>query len=282
MLFDYFKSASSSTVTGGRIGCEIETDFLDMTTGAPISRETNNAIIESNGLPKKCVLMRELGVQKIELAVGPCRTFDELLQRAHDGLNHLYKVADQYNARPVFTPEIHWDGSLLYATEDRDKLWVELDGSKSLEQLCRCSSVQFTVDVNPADAIDMINALWAAKIQERDYAPNNRRVQNYIKQSHAHYRTDRYGGPSHFKDLEDYVRKLAQHDVVMHKGQTVRLKPNKVPDLDIGLFIRSVWWHYRLRRYNDNLGIEIRPFSRRDDDCLETYWKESIAPVFGF
>ena len=36
--------------------------------------------------------------------------------------------------------------------------------------------------------------------------------------------------------------------------------------VDIPLFIRSVWWYFRLRRYGTQLCIEIRPFARCEDD----------------
>lgn len=34
------------------------------------------------------------------------------------------------------------------------------------------------------------------------------------------------------------------------------------------LFLRSVWWHYRLRRYGNTLAVECRPFARREDAAI--------------
>ena len=43
-------------------------------------------------------------------------------------------------------------------------------------------------------------------------------------------------------------------------------------DYDIPLFIRSVWWHFRLKRYGNRLCLEIRPFARRSDEHIREQW----------
>jgi hypothetical protein len=192
----------------------------------------------------------------------------------------LYQLASTHGARPEFGSEIDTAESLLLAVEPRDQLWVELDGARALEHLCRCSSIQFTVDVNPADAIGIINELWARKLHELDYASNNRRWQEYIKDARIGYRLDRYGGPNHFDDLADYARNLAVQPVLMHEGQPVNLAPEETPNLEVELFLRSVWWNYRLRRYRETLALEMRPFARRSDGNTRQIWN-LIAPVFG-
>ncbi|MDB5179154.1 MAG: hypothetical protein JWN01_1097 [Patescibacteria group bacterium] len=282
MLLEHFTNGTGRTTTGAQIGCEIETDFVDATSGEPITQAVSRAILaSSNNRPLGCEVTLELGRQKIELAIRPCRSFDGLLGAAHEALNWLYGVAARYNARPVFAPEILWADSLLDVSSDpRDQVWVQLDGQTALEELCRCSSVQFTVDVNPWEAIGVVNALWIAEIQRLDYMANHRRWQAYIAASNASYRPDRYAGPQGFDSLADYANQLARHDVVMHQGQPVRLNPLAVSNLDIDLFLRSIWWHYRLRRYGDVLTVEIRPLGRRGDGCLEAYW-QSIAPIVG-
>ena len=62
--------------------------------------------------------------------------------------------------------------------------------------------------------------------------------------------------------IEHYVELLAQHDVVVNG----KLIPFAEANQQIDLFLRSVWWNFRLRRYNDRLCIEIRTFARRTDD----------------
>ena len=282
MLLEYFTKGTAGTVTGGQVGCEIETDFVDATTGAPISKRVSQAILSAHaGLPLGCDQKLELGRQKIELALSPCDSFDHLLELTHSSLAWLYRTAAQYGALPSLSPELLWSGSLLDVSSDpRDQLWVGLDGQAALEELCRCSSVQFTIDVHPGDAIELVNALWAAGLQQLDYEPNNRRWEAYTALSLVGYRPDRYAGPEGFDSLSDYATRLAQHDVVMHEGQPVRLSPLSVPGLDTDLFLRSIWWHYRLRRYADTLAVEIRPLARRSDDCIARYWNV-IAPLIG-
>ena len=282
MLTQYFTNSTAGTVTGGQIGCEIETDFVDAATGYPIEETASRAIIATtDGRPSDCQHKLELGRQKFELAIAPCHTFGHLLERAQESLAWLYQTAARYGALPRMAPEISWEGNLLDESSDpRDEVWLKLDGRRALEELCRCSSVQFTVDVNPRDAVAVLSALWAAKLHELDYAPNHQRWLRYIKYSAAGYAADRYAGPDGFDSLDDYTARLAEHHVVMHRGQPVKLAPAVVPDLDVDLFLRSVWWHYRLRRYGDTLAVEIRPFARRSDDCIERYWGH-IASVLG-
>jgi hypothetical protein len=282
MLLEHFKDGTRGTITGARIGCEIETDFVDASTGSPISTGVSRAILATDyGKPSFCEHKLELGRQKIELAIKPARSFDELLEHTHASLDWLYRTAAMYGARPHYAPEFEWSGRLLdEATDPRDAVWLQLDGNSALEELCRCSSVQFTIDVNPGDAIPIINALWIAGLHEIDYAANDRRWQNYLRSSRAGYTMSRYGGPTSFTNLHNYAAELSRHEVVMHEGRPTSALVHQVSRLDIELYLRSVWWHYRLRRYNDTLAVEIRPFGRRGDDCIQSYWNR-VAPVFG-
>ena len=174
---------------------------------------------------------------------------------------------------------MQWEGDLLWVQEERDAIWVDLDGRPALEELCRCSSVQFTVSVNPTEAIGVLNRLHAAQLHLYDYAPNHQRWLNYIAQSTAGYREDRYGDPGLFLDLQHYVARLSQHEVVMHQGQPIGRPITKVADADIELFLRSIWWHYRLRRYDHTLAVEIRPFARRKDEGFSQLWRLVAAAI---
>jgi hypothetical protein len=281
VILDHFTNGTENTVTGQYIGLEIETDFVEEATGNPITAETSQAIMaEVANHHGDFRILPELGRQKIELAINPQEGIDRLLTIAHDALALLYSTARKHGARPMYDQSFRDDDQLLMITEERDELWTEIDGREALEALCRCSSVQFTVDLNPNDAIEVINKLWAAKLHQLDYDLNNKLWRKYIESSNYGYRSDRYGGPEGFKDLADYVEQLYKQPVTMHKGESVRLDPRTVPDLDIELFLRSVWWHYRLRRYGNALTVEVRPFTRRPDGCFEFYWSK-VAPIFG-
>lgn len=267
-LIDYFTVGTEATKTLGAVGMEIETDFT-FADGTPITETVSQCILNSTaGKPNDCTLKLELGRQKIEINIAPQLTFKMLWPRVQNGLSWLYGIAKQYNAKPCFQPEFIWSGGLLYVQEERDALWLQLDGRNALEHLCRCSSVQFTVDVNPQDAIRVLNALLGYPPLRAEYDLNELLWRRYMTESKANYLPHRYGGPASFKSIDDYVNKLVEHDVVMHKGKPVRLRPKEVPDLDINLYLRSIWWHYRLRRYGNALCIELRTFPRQNDEII--------------
>ncbi len=280
MLLGYFLRGTEQTRTGSSIGVEIETDFVTVNGVPPSTMVTNLILSATYGRPAGCVQKLELGRQKIELAIGPAPSFSLLEESIQESLRWLYTVADKYGAYPLHAPEITWEGPLVYVQEERDRLWMQMDGEKALEHLCRCSSVQFTVAVNPAEAATVLNLLWKAGLHTVDYQPNNRRWLSYIEDSQAGYRPDRYGGPAGFDSLAEYVYELERHQVRMHQGQPVQLSVDQVESLDVELFLRSIWWHYRLRRYGDTLTVEIRPFARRSDEAISHLWKR-IANVLG-
>ncbi|OHB18647.1 MAG: hypothetical protein A2666_04605 [Parcubacteria group bacterium RIFCSPHIGHO2_01_FULL_47_10b] len=98
----------------------------------------------------------------------------------------------------------------------------------------------------------------------------------YIVDSSAKYLSNRYGGPLAFESLEDYCQALARHDVV----QGAHLVPfQDVSNLDIPLYLRSIWWHFRLKRYGNALCIEVRPMARRGDEQFERQLDKVLAIV---
>ncbi len=264
-LIGYFTNGTESTITGRQIGMEIETDFLDA-ENQPISTVVARQILDTTeGRPAHTTHKLELGRQKIELAIAPQPTPALLLEAALEALDWLYGIAARLGAHPLMAPEIRSDEELLWVQEERDEIWVALDGRPALEELCRCSSVQFTVDLHPEDAINIVNQLWKTEIHATGYDRNDARWTTYITDSLAGYRSDRYAGPMGFESITDYCHELLRHEVVMHQGQPLNLPLFEVPNADIDLFLRSVWWHYRLRRYGDSLTVEIRPMGRFDD-----------------
>lgn len=282
-LLSYFTSGTDTTKTLAYIGTEIEGFFVTRER-FPISAETTEKILsETWEKPDWLTVTLELGRNNLELAIAPQPGFTPLWDKIRYGLAWLYKTASRYGAYPVFIPEFYWNESLLWIqpTEKRDQLWAALDGTVALESLTRIASVQFTIDVNPRDAISVINALWKQNVHMRDFAVNNAGWQSYIRQSSAGYRIDRYGGPEGFTNLEDYVAQLSLHDVLMHQDRLVRMPPVLLPDYDIPLHLRSIWWNYRLKRYDNTLVLEIRPFSRRNDENIHKNW-EWIVEAIGY
>jgi len=263
---------AEGTKSGGRIGLEIETDFVTE-LGQPISESVTAALLAPSGnQPAGTEIKLELGRQKIELAIAPANSFERLWEQARQSLDWLYRKAASLGAYPCFEPEIRYDGRLLFVTDERDSLWVELDGKEALENLCRCSSVQFTIDVNPDDAIGWINLLWDKKIFEVDYAVNDRLWRRYINESRFGYSQTRYAGPIGFESQADYLAELCREPVVMHQGIPCRQTVEMVRNLDCNLFLRSIWWHFRLKRFGNALAVEIRPFSRRSDEDIPKKW----------
>ena len=89
----------------------------------------------------------------------------------------------------------------------------------------------------------------------------------YIAESKANYRSDRYGGPLQFESILDYCMRLSKHDVV----QGATLVPfDAVGEIDIPLYLRSIWWYFRLKRYGKALCVEVRPLPRRADELLQS------------
>lgn len=268
VLLSHFVNGSERTQTGAQIGVEIETDFVSE-DGLPPHPATTHAILQcTEGRPAGCDHKLEVSRAKFELVVAPQRRDDTLLTLACDGLQWLYRVAARWGLRPRFSPEFESPERLLLVTNERNAQWLDIDGPLAVEELCRCSSVQFTIDVHPADAISCVNALWRTQLHTFDYAPNTRRWNAFIASSLAAHSRDRFGGPPGFADLSEYVARLNDQPVLIHRGQRTRLRASELRDLDVDQYLKSVWWHYRLRRFGETLALEVRPTARRGDEDL--------------
>lgn len=284
-LMSYFGEGVDSSDFGS-IGMEVETQFLDdggnpittdvsqrifsglLSCGWSITGKKSNLItcIENNGN----TFSYELGRHNIELSTKPSKK-EKVLDVAQGCLDDLYRIAYINDARPMFAPVLEKDGDLLVIPDERDAVWLELDGRDNLAPLARTSSIQFTVAVSAENAVNYLNKLgenidWFLS----DY-PQEAIWRKYIKESFAKYKTNRYGGPLIFESLEDYCRKLSEQEVV----SSIQLVDfDKVKDLDVPLFLRSVWWYFRLKRYGNSLCVEIRPMPRRDDKSFDLYLKK--------
>ncbi len=271
-LLRHFATDTQATRTGASIGAEIETHFLNE-SGHPIGTEVTEQLLRLSP-PGPWRLTIDLGRQLLEIAVDPHPSFETLHATILEALDWLYREAATKGAYPSPQPLLTWAQDLLWIQEERDEIWVNLDGRRALEHLCRIASVQFTISVAPNEAVTILNRLWTARFHELDY-PNDANWRRYLEQSEASYRPDRYAGPAGFDSLRHYASELARHRVVMLGGQACDLSTEALGSSPtaIELFLRSVWWHYRLRRYDDTLTVECRPFARRDDEAIVTTWR---------
>jgi hypothetical protein len=285
-LFQYFREGIISR-SGESIGMEIETSFLS--GGSPITIEQSQFIFRQlaeedwkiisikNNLITSIVdkvgnnILYELGRQNIEVATTPSK-INNVIHNAQRILDQIYEAAGKFGIVPYFSPILDSEEDLLIIPDERDATWLDLDGRDALKFLAKISAVQFTIEVNANQAVDCLNRLGnSVNTFLLDY-PQDEIWKNYIKDSKAGYLTSRYGGPLQFFDLENYCFELSRHGVVMNKKLVPYLS---VSNPDIGLFIRSVWWYFRLKRYGNRLCIEIRPLSRRKDE----YFASQLSQV---
>ncbi len=283
-LLKYFSDEIADCSIADSVGIEVETAFVDIESGEPVSigqsqkllrmladkpswkiTQRKNQLITEISDDHGSKLLYELGRQNIEFAGAP-RTQETVIDSAQEVLTSLIEAGASIGIKPNYKPILETNENLLVIPDERDAIWLELDGREALELLARISAVQFTVSVPLPEAILCLNKL-GAKIDTflKDY-PQEENWRRYIRESKAGYHPLRYGGPIFFESLEDYCFRLASHEVVSGP----RLIPYGIADeLNIPLFLRSVWWYFRLKRYGNALCIEVRPLPRLGDDKLQ-------------
>lgn len=290
-IINYFTTGITSK-TLETIGAEIETQFVNE-NGEAITIAQSQRMLQwliSNGWTQTGskgnlvtsltdqngnAFFYELGRHNIELATVPLKP-EKVIAEAKTCLNELYKAAESVGAFPHFNPILESNEDLLVILDERDAVWLDLDGKENLMHLARSSSVQFTFSVSIEDAIPILNKLGEQTEQFLANFPQDKLWKKYIAQSHADYLPNRYGGPLHFTSIEDYCKKLTEHDVV----QGAELVPHaEINKLNIPLFIRSVWWHFRLKRYENALCIEVRPTGRYKDEQLEPQLEKILSII---
>ena len=292
-LNSYFTDGISSR-TLQTIGAEIETQFVDK-GGAAISVRTSQNMLNclaENGWKIDCrkgdlttaladrrgnKIFYELGRHNMEISTA-VSTQARILDITRKCLAQLYDAALRFGAVPLFAPILCSDEDLLVIPDERDAIWLELDGRGPLTLLARTSSVQFTISMSPQDAIAILNRLGMNIGVFLEDFPQDAIWKRYIAESSAKYLSDRYGGPLAFGSMEEYYNAIARHDVV----QGARLVPLRdVGDLDISLYLRSIWWHFRLKRYGNALCIEVRPMARRNDEQLGQQLENVLSIIRG-
>lgn len=293
-LKQYFTKGITSRAMGETIGMEVETQFVDQ-QGKPITVEISQRILQemvrrygwtvtntkgalvteitSNAGDR---VLYELGRHNLELSTVTKPFGRGLVGYARERLESLYAAGRVYGAFPFFRAVIETDEDLLVVPDERDAIWLRLDGRKALNFLARCSAVQFTVEVLSREAMWYLNALGDEIDMFLKSYPQGTLWRRYVTESLADYNPLRYGGPLRFEGIDDYCRQLARHAVVV--GPTL-VPIEQVRDMDIPLFLRSVWWHFRLKRYGTKLCVEVRPIARGSDDELQVQF-DKVMDIF--
>lgn len=292
-LLGYFEDGIDSQ-TLETIGAEIETQFIDK-NGQAIQTQTSQQMLDrltKNGWSVDCrkgnlittlvdtfgnKIFYDLGRHNIEIATT-ASTKEDIIGVVTKCLQQLYEAAQQFGAEPYFAPILNGSEDLLVIPDERDAIWLELDGRNALAPLARTSSVQFTISVSPQEAVNILNKLGEQiTVFLQDY-PQDAVWKKYIAESSAKYIPNRYGGPLRFESITDYCQALTRHDVVCG---TRLVQYQNISDLNIPLFLRSIWWHFRLKRYGNALCVEVRPMARRTDDKLHLQLEEILQIIRG-
>lgn len=293
-LVDYFTKGIVSH-TWQTVGTEIETQFVDekgQAISTQISQQMFHYLAENGwqidyhygdlitGLvdAEGNKLCYELGRHNIELATAATKPAD-VIDNARECLNQLYQAAYWFHAKPYFAPILPGDEDLLIVPDERDTTWLLLDGRKALAPLARTSAVQFTFSVAPEDAIRILNKLQRRVDSFIDDYPQEAIWRKYLNDSWAGYFYTRYGAAGPFKSMASYCEELTEHGVIQKRQrggvEGAHLVPfSEATGLDIPLYLRSIWWYFRLKRYSNFLCIEVRPLARRTDQQLKNQLKK--------
>ncbi|MFZ2125051.1 MAG: hypothetical protein WA087_00645 [Candidatus Saccharimonadales bacterium] len=279
-LIRYFSDGICSR-TLQTVGAEIETQFVDRDGNAVQTATTQQILanLAKEGWEVDCQkgdlitalvdsmgnkIFYELGRHNIEvatIAIAP----DSVLSVTNQCLSQLYAAAERFDAKPYFAPILNGIEDLLVIPDERDAIWLQLDGRDVLAPLARTSAVQFTFSVAPTDALPILNRFGNQIDSFLANYPQDAIWKKYVANSAAGYLPNRYGGPLKFESLTNYCQSLARHSVV--QGPHLVSLAN-IDSLNISLFLRSIWWHFRLKRYNNALCIEVRPLPRLADDQI--------------
>ncbi|MFC1787886.1 hypothetical protein ACFLZY_01560 [Patescibacteria group bacterium] len=308
-LFDFFHNAKGCHPNKRRVGLEIETLFIDK-NGLPISFPLSQAIFvslaktgdwkiakEKNGVITHLVnpgsdfeLFYELGWNNFELTT-PTWLIEEIAWgEILANLDQLYSTAETLGAYPVFS---FTDDCLLHDTlalpDKRDHIWAELDGRQALRVLGHIATVHFNLDLvsldQGMDYIRQINGYYSRAKSDPTSHQHDEIWMSYIRNSKAQYETDRYGFAPDYSSYH-YFRRLSELKVVMtcqnNKLKLCRLaRPfSQTEAVNLDLFLRSVWWHSRLRVRGGTLVLELRNNLRGADEMIEEEWTK-IKQILG-
>ncbi len=287
-LIDYFQNGRLADDQNRSFGVEVETLFVDA-GNRPISLATSQAIwrslVEDFGweatetrkgklvelVKNDFHLIYELGRHNFEITT-PAELVSDCGQlfRAYRMIEtEIFLAASSCGARPLLKG---WDGfrnNTLILPDRRDEIWVELDGLKPLSLLSHTACIHFNLDLCSVEEGWEFMAKLKEKYQQLGWPKrsNGWAWREYLKTSRANYESGRYGWPP-AKSLGGYCRKLSTFRLVMNKraGRLSVANPampfTQTLDPDINLFLRSVWWIFRLRVRGGRLVLEIRDVPR--------------------
>ena len=171
-LIRYFTEGITSQ-TLHTIGAEIETQFVDK-DGKPVETKVSQHMLrflaekqwKVEGLKGDLIttlvdkdgnrIFYELGRHNMEVSTK-VSTQTGVIDIAKKCLDQLYKAASVFGAEPYFAPILSGEEDLLVIPDERDAVWLDLDGRDALAPLARTSSVQFTVSVSPQEAVWGVN-----------------------------------------------------------------------------------------------------------------------------
>ncbi len=283
-LEEYFLSTRNTVGITDSIGAEVETQFIS-SNGLPASLEQTQKLfsifVDSSGWKVDTFrgqlitgvvsshgtkIFYELGRHNLEVATIPYDNKENLILSLNGVLEQLYSRAYKCGIYPYFGPILQGNEDALVVPDERDKTWVKLDGRKVLNTLAYISSVQFTFSVSADKSIGILNKLNAHRDIFLEEFPQDEIWKEYIIDSSAGYEESRYGGPVFFEDMADYCRTLDEYKIV--SGESL-IQSKQMDNADISLFLRSIWWYFRLKRYGDTLCIEVRIFARKSDGQIE-------------
>jgi hypothetical protein len=247
---------------------------------------------ESDAHSLEWLLCYDLGWNLFELItptdrVGNRTLFDETCFHLQ---NELYTAAKEENAEPVIGCADESDENTLMLPDDRDQVWLELDGP-ALQHIGHIASVHYNIDlVNVAEGMawmERLNSIYRAS----GWPPTQVRSRwsKYLNGSQARYESTRYGPPP--TRFDDYLELLCAHKVVMQRisdDGSLTMVPAPQP-LAVGrpegfeeeMFLRSVWWWSRLRVRGRQLVLEIRGTPRQSDDAIHRDWTHKLSPALG-
>jgi hypothetical protein len=287
-LISYFKQGRPAEAGRRTVGVEIETLFVDANL-KPISLVAAQSIwrrlvddwgwtiveqkagmlveLEKQGFR----LIYELSWNNFELTTPPALTsnYSDLFRSIGLRMAELALAAESFGVKPLIK---RWDSSrdnTLILPDRRDEIWVKLDGLEPLCLLGHTSCIHFNLDLQSIEEGLRFMAVLKIKYLELGWPAlsNGWAWREYLETSRAGYESDRYGWPP-AGSLLDYCRKLSSFKVVMDKtGDDLAivdpaLEFSQVANPDINLFLRSVWWIFRLRVRGGKLVLEIRDVPR--------------------
>ncbi len=311
-LVDFFLSADCCSADDRMMGVEVETLFVDR-NGVPINRYILQdvfgemakssqwsiakmagglitALVHRNGWS----LTVDLGCNDLELTSRPYHFKAFPWTEQEQILEDIYEFAQKFGVSPLKASyDGHEDVDTLMVPDDRDRAWIDLDGQENLIPIGHIASVNYNIDLSSVDeGMHWINILrdgyhqplvghHTSLMHEHDQI-----WRRYIRESRANYQEWRYGHMAG-NTFELYCWWLSTINVVMQRDVNGKLSPCKpakplfmTEDVDIDLFLRSVWLYDRLRVRNGRLALEIRNVPRGSDALILSEW-EVIARKVG-